>query len=606
VAGVRACAEVKIMTTRFSRLIALIALFAMLHAQAISAWQKPDASKDSQEFKFTVSTHLVLVPVIVTDKQGKHVTGLKAEDFEVKEDGAVQKIARLDELTADTVKVQATSGNPKSFTNQVAAEHPKKLEIIALDQINTPFVSGAQGYRGLVEFLAKNVDANTLLALVAITPNGVQIIHNFTTDPSVLVAAVGKVRATLNSKDTRSQDIPGESSESDAEAVQLTALLGGSSVANIAPGSSNALIAQARAAMQQAHAAADASRETQASLITLECLQQIAQYFQGVPGRKSLIWASTGFKFSLGSAPESLTRGTTNEDWQRTFNMLQDANIAMYPVDVGGLVQGVSANNLQSLDSAMIRSGGADGGVGTGGGGRQAGLEAVNNGSLVDPTVGRQQTMRTLADMTGGQAFYNSNDASGLFRKAGEDASQYYLLSYYTHDNGKKGWRKLAVKVRQDNVKVRGRTGYFFSSVATEAETTRQADEMMAMASDLDFTGLPVRGEWQEVTPAGDQRTVRFLLSIPAGVPSIDTENGNHINFDFRAMVMDSKGQIVAKIGQRMETKLPPDGVTQIQTKGLDYINEFTLPPGSYRAHFVVRDNLRGTLGSIVTPLTVQ
>jgi VWFA-related protein len=603
VAGVRACAEVKIMTTRFSRLIALIALFAMLQAQAGSAWQKkPDASKDSQEFKFTVSTHLVLVPVIVTDKQGNHVTGLKAEDFEVKEDGVVQKIARLDELTADTVKVQATSGNPKSFTNQVTAEHPKKLEIIALDQINTPFVSGAQGYRGLVEFLAKNVDANTLLALVAITPNGVQIIHNFTTDPSVLVAAVGKVRATLNPKDTRSQDIPGESSESDAEAVQLTALLGGSSVANIAPGSSNALIAQARAAMAQAHAAADASRETQASLITLECLQQIAQYFQGVPGRKSLIWASTGFKFSLGASPESLTRGTTNEDWQRTFNMLQDANIAMYPVDVGGLIQGVSANNIQSLNSAMIRADGAEGGVAA----RGAGLEAVGNGSLVDPTVGRQQTMRTLADMTGGQAFYNSNDAAGLFRKAGEDASQYYMLSFYTKDNGKKGWRKLGVKVHQDNVKVRGRTGYFFSSVAAEAETTRQADEMMAMASDLDFTGMPIRGEWQEVTPAGDQRTVRFLLSIPAGVPSIDTENGNHINFDFRALVMDSKGQIVAKIGQRMETKLPQEGVTQIQTKGLDYINEFTLPPGSYRAHFVVRDNLRGTLGSIVTPLTVQ
>src|SRR5215472_3988475 len=376
VAGVRPCAEVKIMTTRFSRLIALTAIFAMLQAQAGSAWQKnPDASKDSQEFKFTVSTHLVLVPVIVTDKQGNHVTGLKAEDFEVKEDGVVQKIARLDELTADTVKVQATSGNPKSFTNQVTAEHPKKLEIIALDQVNTPFVSGAQGYRGLVEFLAKNVDANTLLALVAITPNGVQITHNFTTDPSVLGAEGGKVRATLNPKDTRSQDIPGESTESDAEAVQLTALLGGSSVANIAPGSSNALIAQARAAMAQAHAAADASRETQASLITLECLQQIAQYFQGVPGRKSLIWASTGFKFSLGASPESLTRGTTNEDWQRTFNMLQDANIAMYPVDVGGLVQGVSANNIQSLNSAQIRSSGADGGVGTGGGGRQAGLE---------------------------------------------------------------------------------------------------------------------------------------------------------------------------------------------------------------------------------------
>src|SRR5215472_11731588 len=164
------------MTTRFMRTIALIAVVAILNAPAGSAWQNKQESSQEQSkepFKLSVATHFVLVPVIVTDKQGNHVTGLKAEDFEVKEDGAVQKIARLDELTADTVKVQATSGNPKSFTNQVTAEHPKKLEIIALDQVNTPFVSGAQGYRGLVEFLAKNVDANTLLALVAITPNGV-------------------------------------------------------------------------------------------------------------------------------------------------------------------------------------------------------------------------------------------------------------------------------------------------------------------------------------------------------------------------------------------------------------------------------------------------
>src|SRR5215472_2551953 len=96
------------MITKLSRPIAIIALFAMLHAQAASAWQdKPDQSKGNQEFKFSVSTHLVLVPVIVTDKQGKHVTGLKAEDFEVKEDGSVQKISRLDELTADAVKLPA-------------------------------------------------------------------------------------------------------------------------------------------------------------------------------------------------------------------------------------------------------------------------------------------------------------------------------------------------------------------------------------------------------------------------------------------------------------------------------------------------------------------
>jgi hypothetical protein len=70
--------------------------------------------------------------------------------------------------------------------------------------------------------------------------------------------------------------------------------------------------------------------------------------------------------------------------------------------------------------------------------------------------------------------------------------------------------------------------------------------------------------------------------------------------------VLDSSGQAVAKIGQRLETNLPADDAQKIRTSGLDYVNEFSLPPGQYKAHFVVRDNLRGAMGSIVTPIKVE
>src|SRR5215470_4776129 len=159
---------------------------------------QPQAGDNSQpqsleqpQYKLSIRSNLVLVPVIVTDKHGDHVPGLKAEDFEVREDDKPQNIVRLDEVTVgDTAKVErpATAGN--TFTNEVVAEHPRKLEIIALDEINVPFVGGADGNRMLVDFLSKNVDANTLLALVALTHNGVVIIHDFSAEPSRLVAAL--------------------------------------------------------------------------------------------------------------------------------------------------------------------------------------------------------------------------------------------------------------------------------------------------------------------------------------------------------------------------------------------------------------------------------
>jgi VWFA-related protein len=430
--------------------------------------------------------------------------------------------------------------------------------------------------------------------------NGVRIIHNFTSDPAILVAAVKKLQTNLSSRDTRSADNLGDNSEADQEALQLAALLNTTDISTATGG--NAAVAAARAASAQQRAQMDASRQAQEGLVTLEDFQQLAQYFGSIPGRKSLIWASTGFPFALGTIPQANTRGTLFDDWERTFRMLADANISVYPVDVSGLLPGVNANNLQTLNSNALRTAGPEGGVGA----RSGQLDAVNSGAFVDPNIGRQETMRQLADMTGGQAFYNSNNGAELFRRAAEDSSQYYLLAYYTKDNGKNGWRKLSVKVARDGAKVRARSGFFFSSTARETDAARQAEEMMAMVSDLNFASLPIDGKWQQVEADGQDRKLRFQLSVPAGVPYIDVDDKNHLNFDFRVVVTDATGTVVSKLGQRLETNLQPDEAERIRSVGLDYVNEVRLPPGQYKAHFVVRDNLRGALGSIVTPLKVE
>ena len=565
--------------------------------------QNQPKSSENPQYKLSVRSNLVLVPVIVVDKHGDHVAGLKAEDFEVKEDGNAEKIVRMDEVTVgDTAKVKRPAVAANTFTNEVVAEHPKKMEIIALDQINVPFAGGADGNRMLIEFLAKNLDSNTLLAMVALTRNGVRIIHDFTADNSTLAAALTKIRNKPGTLDATSMNVSGENTSIDLEVLQLEALLNGADIAITGVGAQ--AVANAKAVSAGARAAVDTSRRTQDAMITLECFQQIAEYFGGVPGRKSLIWASTAFPFGTGSGTKvSTTRGNEEDDWQRTFRMLTDANIAVYPVDIGGLATGATANNLQKLNTTMVKTGGAEGGVGA----RSASLQALEGGQFTDPNVGRQETMRQLAERTGGQPFYNSNDGAELFRRAGQDAGQYYTLAYYTKDTGKYGWRKLNVKVKRDDVKVRARNGFFFND-PKKANDPNQAmqDLRMAITSDLNFTFVPLKGEWLETQTVGDKRDVHFLLSIPAGVPAIDSENGNHVSLDFLVVATDKTGRNAANISQRMDTKLKPEGVDQIQNKGLDYTNVLTLSPGDYKVHFVVRDNLRGTLGSVVSQLNVK
>lgn len=571
--------------------------------QGVTA-DKGQASDQNPTYKMSIRSNLVLVPVIVADKHGDHVSGLKAEDFGVQEDGKSQSIVRLDEVTVgDTAKVDRPVMAANSFTNEVVADHPKKLEIIALDQINVPFAGGADGNRMLMDFLTRNVDANTLLALVALTHNGVVIIHDFSADPSLLVAALKKTRNRPNNIDATTMDVSGENGPEDLEVLQLNAILSGAEI-NLA-GLSPAQIAVAlRAASANQRATVDASRRAQDALITLECFQQIAEYFGGVPGRKSMIWASTAFPFGLGpGVNQSTTRGTQDTDWDRTFRMLTDANIAVYPVDIAGLATGATANNLQSLNTAVIKSTGGEGGVGA----RSQSLQAVEAGQFTDPNVARQETMRQLADKTGGQPFYNSNDGAELFRRAGADAGQYYTLAYYTKDTGKYGWRKISVKVKRDGVKVRARSGYYFSDPKKFSDpSVAVRDLKMALKSDLSFTAVPLKGEWLQTEPAGDQRKVHFVMSIPPGVPAIDSEHENHVSLDFLIIANDKAGKEVANISQRLDTKLKPDGVDQIQNRGIDYVNILTLAPGDYKVHMIVRDNLRGTLGSMVTPLKVN
>lgn len=593
------------MTLRNTACLLLLMTMCLAGAQDRKAQdRKTEDQQQGEPFKFSTGANLVLVPVVVTDGKGNHITGLKSEDFEVKEDGKVQTIARLDELSAESAKVPLGPVKQGRFSNEVDAEHPRKLEIIAFDRINTSFAENRDASRGLVNFLSSGVDSNTLLALITLDPNGIHLVHNFTSDPAVLISAVRKFHATLSPRDTKIIDLPGDTPEVDAEVLELQVLFSGADLSQI--NNPNAAGAAARALRAQSLAQVDASERNQGALETLECLQQVAEYFGGVPGRKSLIWASAAFPFNLGGGPRELTRGTTYTDWQATFHALQDANIAMYPVDVSGLLPGTAgANTLQNIDSSQIMNNSAAGIAA-----RTQQLDAVNNGAFLNPTEARHETMGLLADMTGGEAFYNSNNAAGLFQKAGEDAGQYYMIGYYTKNTTKAGWRKISVKVREAHAKVRARSGYFFHPLGAAQDARTMSQEVralnMALNSDLDFTAVPLHGMWQPSQPAGAQRKVPFVLSLPAGVALIDTQDQNRISLDFRVVAQDAAGKIAANIGQRLATSLDQKGVAEVQNRGIDYTNLLILVPGEYKVHFVVRDNLRGTVGSMVVPLHVQ
>ena len=68
--------------------------------------------------------------------------------------------------------------------------------------IDTPMAGRAEAQRQLIEFFSKSADADALLALLVLRPNGIQMIHGVTTDPAVLIEAVRKTRMSATSRDS--------------------------------------------------------------------------------------------------------------------------------------------------------------------------------------------------------------------------------------------------------------------------------------------------------------------------------------------------------------------------------------------------------------------
>ena len=241
----------------------------------INAAQTLPATEPQSKFK--ARAELVTVPVVVTDKSGAHVQNLKKEDFVVLEDGKEQKVATFEEIQTPAGPLRRTSSQPNQFSNVVPGESsPTRLVMIVLDMINTPFEDQAYSKKQLLKYLGETIDSSQPISLMVITRSGLKVVHDFTTDPQVLIAALKKIQGQRQLVEEASQEaIPQGGDQLSQEISSLMEF------------------------QHQSEQAMESFQRRVAIIDTLEAMQQIAQSAAGLPGRKALIWASAGFPFSI-------------------------------------------------------------------------------------------------------------------------------------------------------------------------------------------------------------------------------------------------------------------------------------------------------------------
>src|SRR5258708_7849206 len=507
-------------------------------AQAAGQANAQVASEPAAVLK--VTTRLVVVDVVATDRKGLPLTDLKAEDFSLQEEGTEQKV-RVFSFQQPS-QVAATPAPVKLPANMVSNvptfQANKTLSVLLLDGLNTDLVSQKYVRQEMLKFLEK-LPAGQPVAVYGLGVK-LRLLQDFTTDPGLLKQAI----QTMKGRNSPVID----NSSGGQSAPYLTA----ATASALAEMGMQAMLTQIQLFQQENIAAQTDQRVS----MTLAALKSLARTLSGYPGRKNLIWVSSNFPaiiFATSGGPSSLSPKNPGggmrdytEEIERISSALSNARVAVYPVDARTMVNHDVYSSLSNTDSngnylgrtASGRSGTAD---------AQGAMGAALN-RTGDELMATHSTMNTVAERTGGKAFYNTNNLDGAVREGIEDGATYYTLGYYPENKDWDGkFRRIVVNVNRPGTKLRYRQGYLAMDPKGYARLdARQQALDLGQALSLDYplaTALIFRAT---VAPPSEQTGNKVLVNFGVDAHAMGFELKNdglqHASIDCAVQVFSMKG----------------------------------------------------------------
>jgi VWFA-related protein len=500
-----------------------------------------------------VATEVVLVNVVARDKKGNLIRDLKKEDFTVYEDGQKQQLAsfdfeNVDELAAGaagtTLTGRAGPGGLLS-SKQTLEARDRRLMLLFFD------FSAMEA-----DEIDRSVDAGKKYVQANMQP----------ADMVALVSLATNMRLDLDFTDDKARILSALSEYNDSE---------GQGFENGTTGS-----AEGTAETSGAYTPDDTDYNTFSADRKLLALQSILRAMGKIPQKKSLIYFSNGINQS-GVDNQSALRAATAAAVK--------ANVSIYPVDVRALTAFPPGGQAQA---ASLH-----------------GQSAYNGASVLNDLNGNaasQETLYTLAADTGGKAFMDTNDFSGVFRQVLKDTSAYYVLGYTSTNRLKDGhFRRLKVQVNRADVKLEYRSGYYadrdFQHMKQGDHEQQLEDELVA---ELPQTDVAVYAGTAYFRQDESHYYLAVSLVVPGSqIPFVQEKDKDNATIDIIGQVQEG-GKI--PVGRLRDTvKLAVDSAQQVRRKNVQYNTGFVLAPGIYHLKFIVRENRTGRLGSFETDVRI-
>jgi VWFA-related protein len=530
----------------------------------VSSWA-PQTPPPQPPVTFKVEVHYVEIDANVTDAQGNFVRTLTRDDFQVVEDGTPQALTAFSMVDIPIERVDPPLFSKTAIQPDVASNRTPfegRVFVLVLDDLNTRFTHTSRTRGAARQFVERYVGANDIVAVVNTSGYG-RSMQEFTGNRALALKAIDTSMGNKADSSTSAalqdyytnRDMPGLNSTAAATFNDL-------------------------------------QRFTNARN-SLRTVKNLADYMAGMRGRrKAVVFFSEGINYDV-TNPIQNTHAT---DVQREIRDLvaaaTRANVNVYSVDPRGVTTGME-------DAIEIGSFPMDGSIKT--------TDLMNEMRL------EQDSLRVVADETGGFAVLNQNDFRNGFQRILEDNSSYYVLGYYpTNDKLDGRFRNVQVKVLTPGLKVRARRGYVAPFPAKKEKPDKGSPEEKtspalrdALDSPVAISGLTISAFAAPFKGAGQNDAIAMSIEVDgSGLTFTKTPAGLFADqLEITLFAADGNGKIKDGAHEVISLSLKPQTHEIVRQGAFRVVRRLQVPPGTYQLRIGARESGGGKVGTVIYDL---
>jgi VWFA-related protein len=530
---------------------------------------QPEVSAREERATFTAHVNLVMVPVVVRDKQGHIVAGLTKESFRLFDKGKPQEIERFaverpGALASTPVSPEPVPAGeeavPPAADRAAPAKMPRRFVGYLFDDVHLEAGDLLRVRQAAERHMYGELKPTDRAAIFTTSGQGTV---DFTDDLGQLRDGLAHLMPRPVAR-TGVQECPDISfyqadmmiNRNDAQAISAA-----TAETEICMNMSPAMAASAQNfAMSAAQRVLDAGQhETQ---VTLATLKDTVRRMAAAPGERVLVLVSPGFYNPFDRQSDE------NDSIERALR----ANVVINVLNARGLY----TTNVDASRRVVESS-----------------AERIKENLESQSELMQEGLLGEIAAGTGGFYFHNNNDLVEGFRRTAAGPELYYVLGFQPQNlklDGSFHGLKVAIESKVGYT-IEARRGYYAPTRLEDAAATAKREIEDAVFSREEMSDLPVELHTQFFKGAGDTATVTLLAHVDlAGLKFRKADGRNLNNITVVSALFDRNGKVVTGLVKHLDLRLRDESLQYRLAHGVTFRMGLEAKPGSYVVRVVVRE----------------